>query len=179
MPALQSVVELIAIARRYPARALSPEHHQSYPIPVLTRAGLWVGFLYGKGIIVEPGEGLLLQAPTYLAWIDGETGALEEMKAVTAAALGLHQPEGEFLGRYLTLPERMAPEFLTWQLRLYQLYDALLPAFAAGQAEAAPEIAGAAGDFKRLFAKVTEAPLLPYYRAVGSAFFAWLNTVDR
>ncbi len=67
MPEIRSVVDLIDIARRYPARALSPDHHQSYPIPVLDSAGLRVGFLYGKGIIVEPGEGLQLQPPTYVA----------------------------------------------------------------------------------------------------------------
>ncbi len=93
---------------------------------------------------------------------------------MTPGEFGLNHAEGQFLGRYLTLPERMAPEFLTRQLRLYQAYDALLPVFAAASMEFAPETRKAAADFAILFAQVAEAPLIPYYDAIGNGFFTWL-----
>ena len=174
MPDIYSVTHLINVARRYPANALAPEFHQSYPIPVRGTKGLRVGFLFGKGLIVNPGEGLQLMAPEYLAFINVETGAFEEMKAITPGEFGLPHAEHEPLGRYLTLPERMVPEFLTKQLRFYQACDALLPAF-AWQKAIVGEVAKAALEFETLFPQVTEGPWLPYYQAIGKAFFTWLG----
>jgi hypothetical protein len=175
MPKVQSVVNLIRVARQYPANALAPEYHQSCPIPVPGPAGLRAGFLYGRGLIVEPGGGLQLQVPEYLALVHVETGAFEEMKAVKQGEYGVNHSEGEFLGRYLTLPERMTPEFMTRQLRFYQAYDAVLPSFAEHKALTFPDVSNAAAEFKALFPQVTEGPWLPYYQAIGKAFFSWLG----
>lgn len=189
MPSVEilSVVHLTNLARRYPANALPPEYHQSQPIPVPGPKGLRVAFLYGKAMIVEPGEGLQLTPPSYLAFLNAVTGDFEELRAVTPGEWGPKHKEEERIGRYLTLPERLVPEFLTKQLRLYQAYDALLPAFATDQANVpphlkqaaneAPPTKKAAAEFQALFRAVAESPLLPYYQAIGKAFFAWLTRV--
>lgn len=57
------------------------------------------------------------------------------------------------------------------ETELCGLYDTLLPAFFAGQPAAAP----AATRFLALFARLTPAPLRPYYEQYGAAFLAWLR----
>src|SRR2546421_13121670 len=97
-----SVVHLTALAHRYPAHALSPEYHQSQPIAVPGPQGLRVAFLYGKAMIVEPGEGLQLTSPSYLAFLNAVTGDFQELRALTSGELGQKHKEGERIGRYLT-----------------------------------------------------------------------------
>lgn len=125
LPELQSVVKLVAVASAYPARAISPEFHQSHPVPVGGPKGLRMAFLYCKGMIRNPGEGLHLMPPEYMAYINATTAIFEELKAVMPGDFGQPHQVGEFLGTYLTIPERALPEFLTRQTRLYQAYDQL------------------------------------------------------
>jgi hypothetical protein len=172
---IHSVVHLTNMARRYLASALAPEFLQSQPIPVPGPKALRVAFLFGKGMIIEPGEGLQLMPPSYLGFLNAVTGDVEELRAVTPGELGQKHKEEELIGRYLTLPERMMPEFLTKQARLQQVYDTLLPAFAGLKPGDSAEVKRAAGEFKTLFAQVSEGPWLPYYQAVGKQFFAWLE----
>jgi hypothetical protein len=172
-PELRSIVDLVAIAARYPARALPAGHHPSYPAPVLGPDGLRVAFLYCRAEIVRPGEGLSLTAPSYVAFVDARTAMFEELRAVTPGELGLGHAEGEVLGTTRTQPERLDPALVTKELRLYQTYDLLLPSFAAGQAQVDLGVQAAAREHEALFAELAEAPLLPYYRAVAGPFFAW------
>jgi len=185
LPALWKVVKLIEQARLYPAGALPRGTHQSYPVPVPGAKGLRVAFFYCTAMIIRPGEGLQLLTPSYVAFLDATTGEFELLKAVVPGEFGQKHKEDEILGKYLTLPERMAAEFLTRQVLLYQAYDALLPAFAVDQADVPPQakkaareaqdVQKAAVQFRSLFPAVTEGPLQGYYQALGKDFFAWLN----
>jgi hypothetical protein len=176
-PELKSVVYLLKRARFHPAGAMPAEYHQSYPIPVPGPKGLRVGLLYCPAAVVQPRQGMQLQTPVYLAFLDAETGQFEELKAVVPGEFGLKHAEGEVIGKYLSPPERLDAEFLGKQARLYQAYDQLLPGFAAGQPSVSPDVKKAAGEFKALFPQVTESALLPYYQAIGKAFLEWVNKV--
>src|SRR5262249_3370051 len=150
-PVVLSVVKLIDQARFHPAGALPAGTHQSYPVPVTGRRGLRVAFFYCTAMIVKPGEGLQLMTPSYVAFVNAESGEFDELKAVKPAEFGQKHTEGKFIGRSLTPPERLLPEFLTMQVRLYQAFDLLLPVFAKGQAGVAPGVKKAAAEFKALF----------------------------
>ena len=74
-PELRSIVDVIATATGYPARALPPGFRQSYPAPLLRPEGLKAAFFYCKAEIVARGEGLSLTAPSYMALVDARTAS--------------------------------------------------------------------------------------------------------
>jgi hypothetical protein len=175
-PELKSVVQLVKKARLYPCGALLALMHQSFPVPVPGPTGLQVAFFYGRGEVIAPREGLKLFPPTYVAFLEAETGRFVELRAVAAGEFGL-PADDTVIGKYLSQGERLAAEFLTKEVKLYQAYDVLLPAFAAGSPVPASDVRKVAGEFNVLFPQVTEAPLQPCYQALGKAFFAWVNRV--
>jgi hypothetical protein len=135
-----------------------------------------VAFFYCNAETLSPDEGFQLQPPSYLAFLRADNGEFEEIRAVGPADFGQGHGGDEWIGRYLSPPERVAPDFLTKQVRMYQAYDVLVPCFAAR--ETLPlETRNLATDFMTLFAQVTETPLQPYYLIQGTEFFSWLNQV--
>ena len=177
LPQLKSIVTLIETAALYPAGALREENYQSYPVPTRGPDGLRVAFLYCIAAIEEPRQGLRISAPKYVAFLQPETGMFEELRVASPADFGLAAVEDRWLGTYLTLAERQAPEFLTKLARLYQDYDLLMAAFAASLPAVPPETRKAAAEFSSLFPAVVEKALLPYYQVLGKHFFAWLRGV--
>lgn len=176
LPKLMSIVHLVESAKRYTTGALPDIQHQSLPIPFPSPEGLRIAFLYCSSAIVEPGKGLQLKQPGYIAFFIAETGAFDELKLFTPEEWGLPAEEG-WMGSYLTPAERMDPEFLTKLIRLWQRYDAILPSFAIAKTDVSAEVRKAATQFFRMFEDVTESALMPYYQAVAKEFLSWLNLV--
>jgi hypothetical protein len=179
LPKMTSIVQIIKAAALYPTVAMPDENHPSYPIPTPGAEGLRIAFLYCSAAIVEPQKGLQMKPPKYIAFFQAETGMFDELKAFIAEEWDLNPTQETWLGNYLTLPERQAPEFLTKQIRLYQSYDLLMVPFASGQAFLSDKERKAAIEFKALFEEISEKPLLPYYQAVGKQFFTWLDRFAR
>jgi hypothetical protein len=177
VPTLKSVEDLILAARKT-ARALPDEMHQSYPVPVPGKDQLDVIFLYGTSRVV-PAQGVFLLAPSYAARLRADTGQSQVLKAVTPEEYGQTAERNKWIGKYALPPGMSADEFVAEQKRLYHLYDALLPPFAAGQKTVTPVLKKAAGDFLTLFPRITEEPLQPYYRAAGKDWFDWLAKVSK
>lgn len=172
-PTLQPIRQLIAQARQHPGAALPVETHQSYPIPVRDQGAPQVVFLYCVSRLV-PRDGLYLMAPSYRATLDATSGKFEELRAVVPGELGTGPETGPSIGKY-GMPEGMTSEqFLELQAKLYAEYDALLPLFFAdaGSGRDFPKLAQ---QFRSRFFTLSEAPLHPFYRALGRAFFAWLS----
>jgi hypothetical protein len=177
--AMQSMKQLAEGVRPQVAAVLPVETHQSYPLPVVAGGTLRLGFLWSPAI-VKPGAGLLLQPPSHVVEIDGERGALLELRAVTPGTFGQGDDPAKVIGRYDMLPDGRTPEqFLEMQSRLWALYDALVPAFARQRKAGDEKLGKQAREFLALFPKVTEQPLQPYYAAAGRDFFAWLREVGR
>lgn len=176
-PTLMTIMSLVDMARLHPGRALPAEYHQSHPIPISASDGLRVAFLYCEASVVTPGEGLQLKPPSYVAFLHAETALFEELRAITPRELNLQHAADTVIGSYFTPFERMIPDFLTRQVRLYQAYDFLLGPFAAAETRVSPEVQKASAIFKTLFPQITEASLLPYYQAFGREFFGWLSRI--
>lgn len=176
---MPSVKQLSEGVRAQVAAVVPVETHQSYPIPVARNGTPRLRFLLSPSI-VKPGAGLLLQPPAHRIEIDGASGKLLELRAVTPDDFEQSDDPAKVLGRYDMLPDGRTPEqFLDMQARLYTLYDALVPAFAQGKGPGDQKLATQARDFLALFPKVTEQPLRPYYAAAGPEFFGWLRQVSR
>jgi hypothetical protein len=180
-PELKKIRELVALAQSGPGASLPDETHQCYPIPLpATASSMKVAFLYSPSHL-QRGVGLVLSAPNHEALLDLASGRTVEMKKVTPAELGVNDEPGKNLGRS-GLPEGMTPEqYLAEQGRLYDSYDVLLPIWASGLKleEATDQPRAVAHEFRRLFARVSEPPLVPYYRAVGRDFFGWIDRAAR
>jgi len=169
------ITELIALGQRYVADKLPIETHRSYPIPVKTAGRLEVAFLYCISAL-RADSGLHLLAPGWIGHLDAETGELAGFSPITPADLGQpHRPRQE-IGIYdMYRGVASAEEFLAARARLYQCYDLLLP-HAFGASILLPNAAELArAEFPRLFERVAEEGLLPYYKHVGKAFFSWLG----
>ncbi|MFQ5570020.1 MAG: hypothetical protein ACE5G0_10120 [Rhodothermales bacterium] len=175
---LKPVRTLIKIAQKSPGRALPNETHQSFPMPVPGPTGLRVLFMYCTSV-TAPGVGLQLLPPSYVAFLDAETGKFEEMRAITPQTFGQKDDPSAFIGRYEVPVSLMPEEFVAQREQLYQEYDLLMPLFAEGQTRVSPETRHLADEFRQRFLLVTETPLEPYYSEAGEEFFRWLYQVIR
>jgi len=171
------VGELTRVAECRVGAALSFRMHQSLPIPLLQEGVLRVAFLYAPAEVREPGQGLSLEAPRFIARFTVHSGDFEELIPVSAAELGIDASDTDAIGTYLTTSERVTPEFLTKLLRLYQAYDRLLPAFAEAERDDVT-VSPVAREFIELFFAVSERPLHPYYREIGRQFFTWVSSLN-
>jgi hypothetical protein len=172
---LKPVAELVSLARSHTRQVLALETRQSYPIPVHPPDGLRVEFLYCTQR-AKPGS-LQLVSPEYLLIIHAASGQLEPLKKVTPRDFGQSDSEGAFIGEHKLPPGMTYEESLSQEQRLYHDYDVLLPAFADISTDVLPEVRTAAPEFKALFEKLAERPLMPYYQVIGKDFFAWLDKV--
>lgn len=175
----KSIESLIEVATSNMNAKLPEESHQSYPLPVRTAKGLRIVFIYCPSVL-RPAEGLWLIAPTHLVNLDARSGELVTMESITPAYFGINDKEGKVLGRYNMLPEKRTPEeFFDMRGRLYRDFDGLIEPFSRGKTTVPKEIQAMATEFKNLFSKVSEEPLLIYYEAIGKEFFEWLKIVSR
>jgi len=166
--------QLIEQAQHSPGAAQPVETHQSYPIPVRDCGSMSVVFLYCVSRLV-PHDGLYLMAPSYLATLDARTGGLQELREVTPGEFGSVPNTGPSIGKD-RMPEGMTPEqYLELQGQVYDDYDTLLPLFAAASHSQQEDFPRFARRFQSRFIQVAEQPLLPFYRAVGKAFWGWLG----
>jgi hypothetical protein len=173
--ALMGLSELFEIARDRVLLTLPNETYQSYPIvtvgPGADKPGLVV-FLYG-GLRSVFREGRYFYAPALRATFDARTGDLRSRESVSPVELGGPHADTEVIGLHVLAQGLTPDEYTEKRARLFSLYDRLETSFVGG--EARPPSGGAAREFRDLFFTLTEKPLAPYYRAVGRAFFAWVD----
>jgi hypothetical protein len=180
LPKLKEVVRLIKVGSLHAKGALPAENYQTYPIPVPGPCGLQVAFLYAVAeVVVAPRRSLAVRSPRYIGFVDAEAGRFEELRVFHAAEVGLGHLEEQLLGLCPGEDEWEAPEVLEREARLYRGYDALLGPFAAGLDPLPVEVKRAAADFAAVFMSLAEAPLMPFYDAVGRTFFRWIERAAR
>ncbi len=92
---------------------------------------------------------------------------------IQAAHVGGGAP-GAPIGSFSLPPGVTVQEFLALRARYHAAIDRVLPTYAA-QSAPGPEVVAAAHQIKDLTPRVLETPLLPFYRAVGADFFAWID----
>jgi hypothetical protein len=173
LPKLCGVSRLIKRAALHQTHALRVENHQSLPIPVSGPEGISVAFLHCATGTDEQGQ-CLISAPTYVSLWQAETGAFEELRAVSPFEFNLQTREDGWLGPYPSTDQPGIVEDSGGQKRLYECYDSLLAPFAALITDVPLSIRTAAREFRRLFPTLVEKPLLPCYQVIGGRFFGWV-----
>jgi hypothetical protein len=113
-----------------------------------------------------------LATPEYLVVFNADSGKLAELRqfGVAGSAENPVDADGAMLG---SLPNQTSVED---EERLWLIYDALLPSFAAGTRGVPWELRASADEFRSLFGRLMEPPLSGHYRTLGHAFMAWLET---
>jgi len=157
---------------------LPDETRKSAPIPVRGAKNLEIVFLFSPSRL-SPKEGAFLSAPTHRMTLNAQTGKFEGLKAIKPADLGVADKPGQEIGLYQQPAGVTVDEAIARQNRLYELYDILLPPFAAQRANLSEEQRKFAVEFQKLFPQVTEPPLEKYYRTVGKEFFNWIDQAAR
>jgi hypothetical protein len=171
--AAASIVTLLE-PLRYASATLPRGAYVSVPVPVLRKGKLKVAALFGRGEIVESGQGLQLWPPSHVAYVDCGSGRLELLRAVTPGDFGRADDPLEPLGAARSPVARQAPEFVNAMALFLQSFDAALPHFADEARRLSPAATAAARELAALFAQVAESPLRPYHEALSPAFFEWL-----
>lgn len=165
--------EIYKSARIQVGQFVPDEARQSFPIPVRRSDGIKLIFLFCPSFNSPAGS--QMYPPNYLVRLDVLTGKMEERKKVAPQDFAQTHNPNEPVGLFV-LPRRVSVnEYLEKRARLFELYDDLLPAFAAGKAASNSEIRRQATEFVSLFSLLKEPPLIDYYAAVGREFFDWLR----
>lgn len=174
-PAAAMFSQLMKRCRALVAGRISEQSRQSLPVPVPSEGGAppRIAFLFAPSQAL-PGVNRI--APPSAVVLLDPTGALLEVRAVTPGDFGqAHEPRG-LLGEFRLPPDMTADGYLTERERLFSLYDALFSAWASGEAPGkTPELKSAAREYLRLFERLREPPLTPYYESLGAAWFGWVR----
>lgn len=151
---------------------------QLLPIPVIHRGGLQIVFLFCPALAL-PKQPVKMAPPQYMLTLNAVTGEREEFHAVTSKDFGLSHQRNELVGTF-AIPDGMTVDEFSQKLdRLFEIYDELLPAFVQNEITPSDDIKKATDEFQQLFGIVSEPPMLPYYRAAGKEFFAWVDRFSR
>lgn len=169
VPQLRALAIVLSRCRMARFGVLGPDH-ESLPVPVFRLDGLRIVRMLAPSR-VDPDTGRLhLSPPSYLVEQRADTGDFAEARAVVPKTFGQENDPTDDLG-----PIVRPADFEDRLARLCASLDEILPAFAAGPAlhdTAPPEKRRAVRD---AFLALAEAPLVPYYRSLGQAFFAFLD----
>lgn len=146
---------------------------QSLPIPHKAPNGLRVDFFFCPAL-ARPQQPIVLYPPIFLTTLHADSGQLDMLRSVEPRNFGQAHGRDDPIGTFGMPSGMTVDEFIEKRSTLYETYDVLLPAFARGVTPGDPKLKRAAQDYTTLFELLSEPPLLPYYRAVGAEFFAWV-----
>lgn len=147
------------------------QSRQSLPIPARLAKGLHFGFMFAPSQAM-PGLNRLAP-PNWVAWLEPSTGALAALQAVTPASFGQQHDPRQMIGEFRLPPGMNAEAYLAERHKLLDLYTTVVLAWDGGLPPQQPGLQAPAAEFLRLFGLLAEGPLIPYYYALGTAFFDW------
>lgn len=137
---------------------------QGYPVPVLRKGKLWLGFPFFKrrGVSPKPPE---VFPPQWVVYIDAQTGddVEVERRDVPDTSVGQHKLN-------LTMDE-----FEERRDRLWAAIDQLMPLAASGASDVPESLRAKAADFRRLWMELVQRPLEPYYCELNERWFRLLG----
>lgn len=176
-PSLVPAVDLFARLRFHETGTFGSLYYRAWPVPAPAPQGVAVVYFYGPAEHVAATEAeparVRLGVPTHVASADAETGLFEELRAVTRAEVGLDDSAPAWLGELRAEPDEPPEVVAARHTRLLELYDCLMPLYAGSVPAVPAEDRARAAELVLLAPRVFEPPLMPCYRHVGGAFFAW------
>jgi hypothetical protein len=147
------------------------QSRQSLPIPVRLSKGLHIGFMFAPSQAM-PGLNRLAP-PNWVAWLHPTTAELAVLQPVTPATFGQAHDARQMIGEFRLPPGMNADAYLAERHKLMALYTTVVMAWDGGLPPQQAGLQAPAAEFLRLFGLLAEGPLIPYYYALGTAFFDW------
>jgi hypothetical protein len=134
-----------------------------------------VAFLFAPSV-VRQNQPVDLFPPNYVAIMKLVQGKLVILKLIAPKDLGQSHPIDKPIGDFAMPAGMSIDEFTSLRDRLFELYDGLVPYFAAKVPARDPRVQASAGEFLKIFEQISEPPLKDYYQSLGKDFFGWLQT---
>lgn len=146
----------------------------SWPIPARrgTSVGFW--FFYYASFGPPPRKEFSLYPPSWIVWV-AQDGSISQLRRVQPHELALEVREGEPFATYAWPPSWTIEEADKKRNDLLLAYGKAVAAWEQRPGNPSPADGQLITDFRRRFLELTPAPLLPCYRALGSAFFTWIG----
>lgn len=176
MSTMTTLSSLVASLRetRTPAPPEPFSSHHGLPIPWRQGDALVLAVLCCDAI-VSAERGLVLSSPVHLALYAPASGERLELRPATRDELG-GPVGGEIeLGVDRLAPDYLPADYLRDEAAMYDSLGRLLGPYAASLR--ADELTAAARTYAAAFARVAEAPLLPYYHHLGRDWFEWIESL--
>ena len=170
LPGLTKTAVLARRCASFAGRTGAPCDHASLPVPVPGVSGLRAAVMLARTEPVDGSSARRIFAPSHVVYAAAMTGDFVELAAISAGDLGLEGEPGAALGEVVLAADREAK-----RARLFELIDVVSPVFATGRAAETREVKSAAAALLPLWDEVAEAPLRPWYRALGRRFFGWVE----
>ncbi len=178
MNRLLSVRELLVIAGRTSSRALPVETATSLPMATMSEGRLQVVVLYYKEIS-RPGKERKTYPPHHIMTLDPTTGEVIKFTECTPKDFGLDQRSNEPEIGYGLDPKMSGAEFQSFKRRFQEISPAVWELFGSGRATLDMNAKVLTKEYHTIFLKIAKKPLIPYYKAVATDFFNWLDKVTK
>lgn len=170
--------ELMRLARSHVMDRVPEQSRQSLPVPAVREGLVQIAFMFSPSQAL-PGVARMAP-PDMIAWLNPLDGNLRSISRVTPADFGQSHSARDLLGEFRLQPGITAEFYLNLRERLFELYDTLVPAWAASKSlQATPALQAVAREFLQVFGQVSEPPLLPYYHALGRDYFETVRRISR
>ena len=147
----------------------------SLPVPVRREGQVQVAFMFCFYMFGP--DGSWLWPPNKVAWLNPVDGRITVSTQMSPTNFGQSDSADKPLKGDIDFPQGMTTElFLSLERRLFVLYDALFATWAVNlSAPGNNQLKSEAQEFLKIFNKISEQPLRPYYNALGRDWFEWLR----
>jgi hypothetical protein len=166
-----SLSQISDSTRQAVRNSVSPFLWQSLPIPTKINDKPHLLFFYCRANVFAKQPNLIF-SPHHLAFVDPNSGKIEEIREVMPADFGELETVGDLLG-VISRPENYQDKLK----RALALYDSLLPEFYGFKKSPFEELKGSASELLDLLKVIIEPELGNHYEYLGNDFFSWLNLV--
>ncbi|MCU7890601.1 MAG: hypothetical protein KZQ78_02900 [Candidatus Thiodiazotropha sp. (ex Ustalcina ferruginea)] len=133
---------VMATAKNLVCPSLNFSNYITLPIPVVSNSKLFIGFLVGRGEVIDPEIGYQIWPPSLLALFDTDNGQFYELRAISPNLFAINDSA-----------------YLQNELHVFQCCDNVLAAIQSQQ-----DHQSELKRYDEYFRSLTEDALVPYYK---------------
>ena len=152
----------MATARNLISPSLIFSNYLSPPVVVISDSKLLIGFLIGRGEVLDVEIGYQIWPPSLMALFDTYDGHFDELRAISPKEFSLSDHPDKPLCKGLSPAEKTSTEYLEKQLNLFQRCDGLIAAILSRR-----DYQKELKLYDKYFRSLAEEALVPYYRKLS------------
>ncbi|MCU7802546.1 MAG: hypothetical protein KZQ96_05060 [Candidatus Thiodiazotropha sp. (ex Lucinoma borealis)] len=150
---------IMATAKNLVCPSLNFSNYITLPIPVVSNSKLFIGFLVGRGEVIDPEFGYQIWPPSLLALFDTDNGQFYELRPISPNLFSINDSADTPLGKGYSPPEKSTTEYLQNELHVFQCCDNVIAAIHSQQ-----DHQSELKRYDEYFRSLTEDTLVPYYK---------------